>query len=154
MLDEGSFWHLPGYRKVVIVRHHLRAGPHDDRGRCGCHTGACSLFAKMRGGGAREERICASFGQDARVKALQLAASVFNDQFQGPRRLDAPEAWPLVWQPSTAAEVVEADDVSPAAAVGAPPTPSARKDRRLPVQRGADAEAMLLLSPFWEPIVT
>ena len=132
--------------KVVIVRHHLRAGPHDDRGRCGCHTGTCILFAKERDGGARAERICASFGQQARVKALQLAASVFNDQFQGPRRLDAPRAWPLVLQPSraaevveAAAEVVEADDVCPAAAAGAPPTPSARKDRRLPVQRGADA---------------
>ena len=61
-------------------------------------------------------------------------------------------------QPRRAAEVVEADDVWQAVATGAPPTPSARasgalsarEDRRLTVQRSADAEAMLLLSPFWE----
>ena len=29
---------------VVARRHHLRPGPHDPRGRCGCHLGRCAFF--------------------------------------------------------------------------------------------------------------
>ena len=33
---------------VVVLYHHLRAGPHDDRGPCGCSDERCSLYARTR----------------------------------------------------------------------------------------------------------
>ena len=66
-LDVGS---------VEFVRHHLRSGPHDPRGRCGCHLGYCNVFPQHDR--ARANRISDEFREKARATALRLAASALN----------------------------------------------------------------------------
>ena len=83
-LDAGS---------VEFVRHHLRPGPHDSRGRCGCHLGYCSVFPQRDR--ARANQICVEYREKARATALYLAASALNQQMNGPRRIDSEGSWPL-----------------------------------------------------------
>ena len=56
---------------VVRRRHHLRPGPHDDRGRCGCHIGNCALDA--RGSRTVRGRMSRNLAEKAQLAFLELA---------------------------------------------------------------------------------
>ena len=63
---------------VEIIRHHLRAGPHDSRGRCGCHIDNCSAFRPNER--QRAIKISTEYREEACRTALMLAAKVFNPE--------------------------------------------------------------------------
>ena len=92
-LDQGFATFLD-VGSVEVVRHHLRAGPHDSRGRCGCHLGRCDLFQYRERDKAN--KISIEYREEARAIALQLAASALNEQMYGARRIDSEGSWPLV----------------------------------------------------------
>jgi hypothetical protein len=78
--------------EVEIRRHHLRAGPHDSRGRCGCHINDCSAFRAHER--ERGNRVSIEYRIEARKIALSLAASAMNQSLDGPRRIDGEGMWP------------------------------------------------------------
>ena len=79
---------------VEIRRHHLRPGPHESRGRCGCHIDDCKAFRPHERLGAI--KISAEYREETCRTALMLAAKVFNREMNGPRRIDAEGMWPAV----------------------------------------------------------
>ena len=105
-LDVGS---------VEFVRHHLRPGPHDSRGRCGCYLGYCSVFPQRDR--ERANQIGVEYREKARATALYLAASALNQQMNGARRIDSEGSWPLA---SAAAADSKQVDIAPPR-VGAAP---------------------------------
>ena len=70
----------------------MRAGPHDSRGRCGCHINNCSAFREHER--ERGNRVSVEYRIEARKIAWSLAARVMNQSMDGPRRIDSEGMWP------------------------------------------------------------
>jgi hypothetical protein len=72
--------------EVVIRRHHLRAGPHDDRGPCGCRLDNCPVFRRLDQ--MRAGELGVKLRDQARAVARSLAA-----QASDVRRIDREDRW-------------------------------------------------------------